>query len=169
MPACATHPGPRCESASRHERPPLPRAPRLSPVFSGSARDPRNPDRRRGRRSKERRVRQAALQSPPEREGEQEPRPWRWPRVEWSPRQPAGASTIAGGAVSGSPLSVLLRSAPAVNHVLCGSPPFSFCCCVPFALFLCPRGVGPDVTGSSPTTGSHRHPQRSDTSPCLSF
>lgn len=44
----------------------------------------------------------------------------------------------------------------------------SFCCCVPLALFPCPRGVGPDVVGSSPNTGSHRHPQGSDRSPCLS-
>lgn len=36
---------------------------------------------------------------------------------------PPRASTFAGGAVSGSPLFVLSRSAPAVNHVLCGSPP----------------------------------------------
>lgn len=115
---------------------------------------PRAPAGCRRSTSGARRVRQAALRCPTERK-DLEPT-LTSARPGWVVIPRPGAFTFAcfSRPVSWGPLLVTSRSSPAANHPLHFSTCCSFCYRVPLALFLYPRGIGPGVTGPSPTRGA---------------
>ena len=159
--SCARRPG--CECAPGNARPGPRRARGSLPRSPGPPRGPRAPPAAAQAAAKSgvsARRRCGAQQAAEENAN----RARRRPPPGGPSRRPAPRRSQAGRRLG----SRLCRSSPPSGWEPC---PLRLPTCsggcrwAPLALALSPAGVGPDVRGCSPTTGSHRHPRGSDGAP----